>query len=271
MATFSEIFGSYRTYREELEEAVEGLRQRSPTLMKGAALLTTVDAKSQAEVRTEDLLRAVKSISKAPTPERTVIEVFIWSSIMVLFANIGVGLGSYVLAPFLPIFLGKVGAMLLGVIGVPIYAHRKIKQTDSSDVTIRNELLSLSIIQGILVGFSISNLYLSSSPFVVFTPLLVTVAFTLISSFASENRALVLGGSIGAAVGANLLLGYITSSLSFTYFLMSLTYAGIAAVTMLHMLKNSQNESKPYAYQNALSNSYIIAKGMFYILFGTYN
>lgn len=55
---------------------------------------------------------------------------------------------------------------------------------------------------------------------------------------ANGDRKQLLGGTIGAAVLVNFILGLLTGSLSFVYFLLTLTYAGIAAVVMQVAIKN---------------------------------
>ncbi|KAL6733918.1 hypothetical protein ANCDUO_01655 [Ancylostoma duodenale] len=267
METVAEVYGSYR---QELEETMEGLRQRGQALGESAPQMIE-DTKSQIEPQTQELIEAVQDTSNVSTPQKVVIEVFAWSSVMVLFANIGLGFGSYILGPIISIFVGKFGATLAAFVAVPLYAHYQIKHSTGSDVNIRFELLSLAILQGVLTGFVINSLYLSATPFAVLTPAIVTVSFAAIANSANGNRVTLLGGSIGAAVGVNFLLGLITGSLTFVYFLLTLTYAGIAAVTMQLVFKHIQGDAKGHVYQNILSCSFIIAKGMFYILFGSYN
>ncbi|VDM83678.1 unnamed protein product, partial [Strongylus vulgaris] len=267
MDTVAEI---YANYRRELEETMDGLRQRGQAFGESAPQMIE-ETKGQIEPQTQELIEAMQDTSDVSTPQRRVIEVFAWGSIMVLFANIGLGFGSYILGPIISIFVGKFGATLAAFIAVPLYAHYEIKHFTGSDAGIRFELLSLAILQGVLTGFVIDSLYLSATPFAVLTPAIVTVAFAAISSTANGNRVTLLGGSIGAAVGVNFLLGLITGSLTFVYFLLTLTYAGLAAMTMQLVFKKIKGDAQGHAYQNILSCSFIVAKGMFYILFGSYN
>ncbi|PIO52993.1 hypothetical protein TELCIR_25692 [Teladorsagia circumcincta] len=87
---------------------------------------------------------------------------------------------------------------------------------------------------------------------------------------AQGDRKVLLGGTIGTAVGVNFTLGLITGSLSFTYLLLTLVYAGIAHVIMQLCLKNLKCMDKGHLYQNALSCAVIAAKGMFFLTFGSY-
>ncbi|VDL67129.1 unnamed protein product [Nippostrongylus brasiliensis] len=59
----------------------------------------------------------------------------------------------------------------------------------------------------------------------------------------------------------------VTGSMSFVYLLLTLTYAGVAFIIMQLMFKNSKDSN---VYQNALSCGIIVAKGMFFLMFGSY-
>lgn len=172
------------------------------------------------------------------------------------------------------------------------------------------ELLAYSVLQGVLTGFVIDSIYLSYIPYAIVTPAIIAVSFAVcskggsatafahiilrqlksvslfqsVNKAAGGNRKTLLGGTIGAAVGVNFVLGLLTGSLSFVYLLLTITYAGIAFVVMQVMIKNkvsamhiSQNtfciesiQGKSNIYQNALSCSMIAAKGMFFLMFGSY-
>ncbi|KAE9413121.1 hypothetical protein Angca_000955, partial [Angiostrongylus cantonensis] len=138
------------------------------------------------------------------------------------------------------------------------------------DAAIRFEVLSLGIVQGVLMGFVIDSLYLSSYPIAVLAPAIITLTFPIVAPSVNGNRVALLGGTIGAAVISNLAVGLVTGNLSFTYFLLTLTYGGIAAVVMQLIFKNLRGEAKGHVYQNALSCGFIIAKGTFFLLFGSY-
>lgn len=46
---------------------------------------------------------------------------------MVLFANIGIFIGVYLVGPLVSVFLGRFGAAVIAFAGIPIYAHNSIK------------------------------------------------------------------------------------------------------------------------------------------------
>ncbi|KAK6057864.1 hypothetical protein COOONC_04579 [Cooperia oncophora] len=141
----------------------------------------------------------------------------------------------------------------------------------TGDKSVRMELLSYAILQGVLMGYVIDSIYLSYIPYAVITPAIITVSFAAVAKSAEGDRKMMLGSTVGAAISFNFMLGLITGSLSFVYFLLTLTYAGIAAVIMQLCFKNLKGVSTGHVYQNALSCSFIVAKGLFFLLFGSYD
>lgn len=212
------------------------------------------------------MINAVQDTGNVAPQEKPVIEVFAWSTVMVFFANIGILIGIYLLGPIISVFVGRFGAALLAFFGVPFYAYYKVKG-GGNDKAIRMELLAYSVLQGVLTGFVIDSIYLSYIPYAIVTPAIIAVSFASVNKAAGGNRKTLLGGTIGAAVGVNFVLGLLTGSLSFVYLLLTITYAGIAFVVMQVMIKN---KGKSNIYQNALSCSMIAAKGMFFLMFGSY-
>ncbi|KAK5977150.1 hypothetical protein GCK32_004615 [Trichostrongylus colubriformis] len=268
-----------QTYRQDLEEVAEDLRRRGQEIGETAPKMIE-DTKNQIEPQTQEIINAIQDTSDVSPPEKPIIEVFAWSTVMVLFANIGIFFGVHLLGTFVSFVVGKFGAALVAFIGLPLYAHYKIKQKSGAkdaiseavtgDKTIRMEMLSYAILQGVLTGFVIDSIYLSYIPYAVVTPAIVAVSFAAVSKNADGNRSVLLGGTIGTAVGVNFTMGLIMGSLSFTYILLTLTYAGIAYVIMQLCLKHVKRVDKGHLYQNALSCGYIVAKGMFFLTFGSY-
>ncbi|KJH50694.1 hypothetical protein DICVIV_03134 [Dictyocaulus viviparus] len=332
-----------QAYRHELEETMQSLRQRGEALGQSAPKLIE-DTKSQIEPKTQQLFAAVQDTSAVSPAPKPVVEIFAWATVMILFANIGILIGSYILGPILSAILGKTGAAILAFIVVPSYAHISItevcyihvlidiimnspfvmtlsitidhdiimmrvrlliwsymvkcycavratpdgytsicqcvvnrrhgltthfKKSGGDDAAVRFEVLSLAIAQGILMGFVIDSLYLSAIPFAILTPAIITASFPVVTQAAGGNRVTILAGTIGASVIINLAIGLIIGSLSFTYFLLTLTYGSIAAVIMQLIFRNLQEGAKGHVYQNALSCGFVIAKGMFFLLFGS--
>ncbi|KAK5977147.1 hypothetical protein GCK32_004612 [Trichostrongylus colubriformis] len=266
------------TYRHDLEEAAEDLRQRGQSFSESAPKMIE-DTRSQIEPTTQEIVEAVQDTSDASPPEKPMIEVFAWSTVMVFFANLSIFIGIHFLGPIVSIFVGKFGAFMLAAVGVPCYAHYTIKKSGvaeaaeavTGDKSVRMELLSYAILQGVLMGYVIDSIYLSYIPYAVITPAIITISFASVAQNANGDRKMLLGGTVGAAVSFNLMLGMITGSLSFVYFLLTLTYAGIAAVIMQLCIKHLKSMSKGHVYQNALSCGFIVAKGMFFLMFGSYD
>ncbi|VDM52671.1 unnamed protein product [Angiostrongylus costaricensis] len=269
-------------YRHELEDAMQTIRQSGEEYGQSAQQMIQ-ETRNQVEPQTQELITAVRDTSSVPPTTKPVVEVFAWATLMIFFANAGIIVGSYILGPLLSAFLGKSGAALLAFLAIPGYAHYSITKVGyvsalsdilnsggGDDAAIRFQVLSLAIVQGVLMGFVINSLYLSSIPFAVLTPAITALSFPAVALSANGNRVALLAGTIGAAIIFNFAVGLVTVNLSFTYFLLSLTYGGIAAAVMQLIFKNLHEEAKGHVYQNALSCGFIIAKGTFFLLFGSY-
>ncbi|PIO53231.1 hypothetical protein TELCIR_25441, partial [Teladorsagia circumcincta] len=86
------------------------------------------DTRNQIEPQTQELLETVQDTSDVSPSEKPIIEVFAWSTVMVLFANIGIFFGVHLLGTFVSFAVGKFGAALLAFIALPVYAHHTIKK-----------------------------------------------------------------------------------------------------------------------------------------------
>ncbi|VDL76173.1 unnamed protein product [Nippostrongylus brasiliensis] len=259
------------TYRHDLEEAAEDLRRRGEALSRDAPKMIE-DTRSQIEPQTQELIAAVQDTSNVSPKEQPMIEIYAWGTVMVVFSCIGIMLGMYLLGPLISAVAGKGAAAGIALFGIPFYAHYQIKQKGmtASDKSVRMEILYYAILQGVVTGFVIDSIYLTYVPYAPITPAVVACSFATVAKQANGNRQTLLGGTIGSAVLINLTLGMVTGSLSFVYFLLTLTYAGVAAIVMQVALKNLGTMGKPHVYQNALSCGIIAAKLMFCLLFGSY-
>ncbi|KAK6057863.1 hypothetical protein COOONC_04578 [Cooperia oncophora] len=110
------------------------------------------------------------------------------------------------------------------------------------------ELLSYAILQGVLTGFVIDSIYLSYIPYAVITPAIIAASFGAVNKNAQGSRKVLLGGTIGTAIGVNFLIGMVTGSLSFIYLLLTLVYAGIAHIILQLCLRNLKAMDKGHLY-----------------------
>ncbi|WKX93428.1 hypothetical protein Q1695_011026 [Nippostrongylus brasiliensis] len=252
-------------YREDLEEAAQDLRRRTEELSQSAPKYIE-DTKNSIEPTRKEIVDAIQDQSNVNPAVKPTIEVFAWATVTVFFANVGIFLGVNILGGLVGMCCGRFGAAMVAFVGIPFYAHYKIKQ-GGSDKTKRMEILSYAILQGVVTGFVIDSIYLSYIPYAIITPAVIAASFGVVVKSANGNRSTILGGTIGTAIGVNFLLGMVTGSMSFVYLLLTLTYAGVAFIIMQLMFKNSKDSN---VYQNALSCGIIVAKGMFFLMFGSY-
>ncbi|KAK6053865.1 hypothetical protein COOONC_08630 [Cooperia oncophora] len=114
-------------YRQDLEEAAEDLRRRGQEFSEAAPKMIE-DTRNDIEPQTQEIINAVQDTSDVAPAEKPIIEVFAWSTVMVLFANIGIFFGVHLLGPFVSFVVGRFGAALVAFIGLPFYVHYTIKK-----------------------------------------------------------------------------------------------------------------------------------------------
>ncbi|KAE9419512.1 hypothetical protein Angca_000509, partial [Angiostrongylus cantonensis] len=175
--------------------------------------------------------------SNVYTSQRLVIEVFAWSSVLVLGSSIGSVLGAYIFSPIIGSIFGKYIASLVAYILIPLGAHFK-ERNFVDENNIRMMMLGTSIAQGMLSGYTINSRYLEAQPLPFITPMVMSFGYAVCFTSLTVISFTLLGGTIGAAVIFNLAVALITGNLSFTYFLLTLTYGGIAAAVMQLIFKN---------------------------------
>ncbi|KAK6732390.1 hypothetical protein RB195_016648 [Necator americanus] len=257
---------TYGNYQNDMERTLGSLRNQVAQLQQDLPKMI-----KDVQPNSKEILNAVKSTKRVSGPQRVVVEVFAWSSVMVLASTIGSMLGAYILGPFASLFFGKFAAALLAFFIIPVVSHATIKNKErhfESDNRIRTMLLSTSIGQGALAGYAINSLYLSAQPLAFVTPAVVSVGYTISVRQTNGDRAQILGISLGLACLTNVLLGTMLSGNTSSYQFLTLGYVGIAGVIMQLVLHDSS--SRGYTYQNALNSLYLLFKGATYYCFGTY-
>ncbi|KAK6058165.1 hypothetical protein COOONC_04268 [Cooperia oncophora] len=138
-----------------------------------------------------------------------------------------------------------------------------------SDNNIRRMMVASTFGQGLLVGYTISQRYLSSQPLAFITPMSVSFGYANIVQRAKGDRRMILGASLGAAVSANLVLGFLTGQLSSSYEFLALGYVALSGVVM-QLLFHNAHWTRGHAFQNVHNAFFVLFKGMTFYCFGTY-
>ncbi|CAA21525.2 Membrane transporter protein [Caenorhabditis elegans] len=268
-ASIGFVTKTYANYVQDIQQAAEGLRQRATALQQeGPAQIQQLQ--SQIQPQTQELLSALQETQQpVGLATSSVVEIFGWSSILLLGAGIASIIGGYVLSPIFGIFIGRGGAAIFASLVLPGAGAYYLNAEDGSTSATRFQLLVLALAQGILMGHSISYTYLSGQPLGFITPMVIAFAYPLIAGQVGTARAPLLGGAIGAALGVQLLLGIVSGSLSFSYFILSALYSVASGALLQIANKNMTPPSRHHMYQMLLVSSFLFSKALVYGLFGS--
>ncbi|CAD6198354.1 unnamed protein product [Caenorhabditis auriculariae] len=269
--SINDTIQNYAAYQSEVSELVNVVRRRGQELAEtGPAILG--DVGSSIKPQADELIAAVQDFSEAPIPGAAIAQTFTYASVLLVGAFFGSFIGSYIVGPILSLFLLKFGAVLLALVVFPLIAFgvvRRLQAAGSPDQEIRGTLGGLTLIQSLLVGFSISGHY-ANQPLIFLTPVIISFVLPAALRAVGNNRANVLGAALGASVAVHLLLGAISGNISFSYLLLTLAYAGIAGAAIQVLIKDQAAAStmQVYAYEFGIAFGFLIAKLIVFGLFG---
>ncbi|CAB00878.1 Membrane transporter protein [Caenorhabditis elegans] len=268
-ASIGFVTKTYANYVQDIQQAAEGLRQRAAALQQdGPGQLQQLQ--SQIQPQTQELISALQETqSPIGLPTSAVVEIFGWSSILLLGAGIASIIGGYVLSPIFGIFIGRGGSAILATLAIPAFGAYQLNNEDGTTSGTRFQLLVLALVQGLLMGHSISYTYLSAQPLGFVTPLVIAFAYPLIAGQVGTARTPLLGGAVGAAFGTQLVLGLVSGSLSFSYLLLSALYSAASGAILQVAFKNLTAQNRIHMYQILLVSSFLFSKALVYGLFGS--
>ncbi|CAI2350531.1 unnamed protein product [Caenorhabditis sp. 36 PRJEB53466] len=268
-ASIAFVTKTYANYVQDIQQAAEGLRQRALVLQQeGPAQLQQLQ--SQIQPQTQEIVSALQEMqSPIGLPTSSVVEIFGWSSILLLSAGISSILGGYVLSPILGIFIGRLGAALLASLILPATAAYYLNGNDGSTAETRFQLLLLSIVQGGLLGHAISYTYISGQPLGFITPLVIAFAYPLVAGQVGTAHAPLLGGSVGAAFAVQSVLGLVSGSFSLSYLLLAAFYSASSAGLLQIAFRHLNAPSRIHLYQILLVGSFLFSKALVYGVFGS--
>lgn len=267
-ASVAFVTQTYTNYVNELQGVAQGLRQRALALQQDAPAQLQ-QLQSQIQPQTQELVQTLQETqTPISIPTSHVIDIFGWSSILLLSSTISGIAGGYLLTPLLGVFLGRFGSAILASVGLPIGAYLMLKEKDGSTAESRFQLLALSAGQGLLMGHAVAHTYVASQPIAFLTPLIIAFAYPLIAGQVGTAHTPLLGGAVGASLAINLALGLVLGYLSFSYLMLSLLYSVSAAGTLQIAFKNLKAPSQIHLYQIGLVASMLFSKALVFGVFG---
>ncbi|CAO4379993.1 unnamed protein product [Caenorhabditis nigoni] len=268
-ASIAFVTKTYANYVQDIQQAAEGIRQRAAVLQQeGPAQLQQLQ--SQIQPQTQELISALQETqSPIGLPTSSVVEIFGWSSILLLGAGIASIVGGYLLSPIFGIFIGRAGAAILATLILPGLAAYQLNAEDGSTSATRFQLLLLALTQGVLMGHAISYTYVSGQPLGFITPLVIAFAYPLVAGQVGTAHVPLLGGAVGASFAAQFVFGLVSGSLTFSYFLLSALYSAASGALLQIAFKNLNAPSRIHMYQILLVASFLFSKALVYGLFGS--
>ncbi|PAV85665.1 hypothetical protein WR25_08271 [Diploscapter pachys] len=256
-------------YRHELTDVAESIRQRAVASQQEISA-TINSMQTFIEPKTQKIYKAVTTL-KGPseaTP-RGVVQTFLWTSVTLSVAMlVAIPIGTFVLSPLTNVFIGKMGAMLLAYVALPIAASYALPKFVSEQEA-RFHLLLVAALQGLMISFVVHDSYLISQPLAALTTLIFAVAYPVTLSTMGASRATQLFTIAGAAIGINAIIGFVMVGLSASYILMTLGYTFTAATT-LQLLHHTQAENQgTHQIQLVLLTSSLLVHGAIHLLMGS--
>ncbi|KAK6022683.1 hypothetical protein OSTOST_11605 [Ostertagia ostertagi] len=166
---------TYGTYEKEMERACNDGKKAAEHFQKNLPKMM-----NEVQPWMKEMMKAVADMSKVSAPQRLVIEVFAWSGVLVLACSVGSLLGAYVLSSVFAAMISKFTASILAYFVIPIAIHASIKHKErqfQSDNNIRRMMIASTFGQGLLMGYTINQRYLSSQPLAFITPIAVSFGY----------------------------------------------------------------------------------------------
>ncbi|TKR86936.1 hypothetical protein L596_011430 [Steinernema carpocapsae] len=174
---------------------------------------------------------------------KRVMETFTWAGVLEIGAFSGGILSSIVMASILGMFFDGFPAFALAYILLPAMIFAELQKPVANDTMLRFKMLAVAAVQGMLVGFLISNRYLSTmQPFSFITPLCIGIVAQIAESKIMNNRTQTLAACLGSGLALHLVLGLVLGQLGFSYLLLALLYTGVGFVTMQLFFKNMASD-----------------------------
>ncbi|GMT31802.1 hypothetical protein PFISCL1PPCAC_23099, partial [Pristionchus fissidentatus] len=260
-------------YKGEFTALADGLRLRG-TQVQELVQQQLASTASQAETLKSTIQDVVQDKSDVQTPASAVLPTFMWTTVLTLGASIGFYVGANILGGLIHVFFGGFFTALAALVALPLYAYYTIKAKEAvagSDVELRQFLLAHALGSGVLLGAGFNSTYFYSEPLAFLTPMVVALVFAYGAPALGSARPTLLGASVGGALGLTLVAGLLIGSLSASYVLLALLYAGIACLTLMFIFKFVKSDSaSTHLYMLGYVSAYFYVKALTFFVMGSY-
>lgn len=262
-------------YKNEFADDFEQIKQRMVAARNMIA--SKADAYRDVKLQKDIILSALKD--KSPTGRldfAKMTSTYMWIGVLLLGATMGSIIGAMV-PSIVSLLINRFSAFMVAYIILPAaawyYLQKPVVQDKKNDLFRRHALLGISIIEGLLTGFVLSDLELAgnpSPPLAAITPLGIGFSSLFGSQFVADSRMKLLGLTLGSGMMLHGIMGSLLG-LSMTYLLLVLLYTDIGFVSLQVYIRNvGKDASFTHLYQLFFVYGVILSQLLVYGLFGEY-
>ncbi|VDM68217.1 unnamed protein product [Strongylus vulgaris] len=272
-----EVAEYYSTYAQQLEDYFERFLRQTKESLTPVNQQMVDDSPNDIQTPANEIFATVEAKGPVDTPRHMLVEIYAWASITTAGSMVGTCLGYTLLAPLMPYLVDVESAAIISYLVLPLTAQLIFQKygyiqslSHKSNVNLRFLSLGFCMVQGVFNGHVIHNIYVTGQPPAFLTPAIIAYSFANMPQEVGNNRIAQLSSSLSCALAGNISVGAITGYLTSSYFLLSLIYCAIAGIVMQFIFKRVHQERPLHTFQHALTSLMIIAKGLFFLIFGSY-
>ncbi|EFO16484.1 hypothetical protein LOAG_12022 [Loa loa] len=204
-----------------------------------------------------------------------IMQTFIWTALLLLTCSIFSTFSAYFFSILIRQIIGTFVATICAYVLLPLitchYINKlSVRKYAWNDMILRHALLTLSMVEGLLTGYILSNRILHNlSPFAALTPFFIGIIAPLLHSARQNERSLLILITIIGSFTCHIAIG-ILFGLTFPYILLTVFYTMISFITLQLLIANNDGTMVfTHIYQFAILYFSLLAESFVYKLFGT--
>ncbi|KAK0411608.1 hypothetical protein QR680_005742 [Steinernema hermaphroditum] len=278
MVTIEPVLQLAAKYRGEFEQAFGGLRNRAQNIRQTVQEQVATSQQQfhsmqpQLSAKKDELIQTFTNMGPVEgVQHKRIMETFTWAGVLNVAAFIGGIIGSFLLSYILGPFFSAFPIFVATYIAAPVMVFLEIRKASANDSVLRLKMLAVAAGQGTLIGFLISERYLSTmQPILFVTPLCIGLIAQLAESKVLNNRTHIFAACLGSGLAVHLFLGFVLGQLGFSYLLLSLLYTALGYGTLQLFFKYMASDyTQPtHVYQYAFFCATIYCQALVFFLFG---
>uniref|UniRef100_A0A1I8ANA0 Multidrug DMT transporter permease n=1 Tax=Steinernema glaseri TaxID=37863 RepID=A0A1I8ANA0_9BILA len=160
---------------------------------------------------------------------------------------------------------------LLAYVFLPVMVFAQLRKPSTNDSLLRFKMLAVAAGQGVLIGFLLSDRYLSTmQPLSFITPICIGVVAQLAQSSIQDKRTSIFAACLGSGLALHVVLGLVLGQLGFSYLLLALLYTAVGFCTLQIFFKfmASDYAQPTHIYQYGYFCAAIYCQALVFFLLG---